>query len=142
MNPEIKVKKLHEDAVIPEYAHPGDAGMDLRCVEDVTVEPGQKVMIGTGLAFEVPEGFVPLFWDKSGLAIKHGLKILGGVFEYTYRGEYIVGMINLNDTAYEFKKGDKIVQLLIQPIATASIVEVEELSETSRGDGGFGSTGK
>ena len=138
---QIKIKKLHPDAVMPQYAHSGDAGMDLRAIEDVTLEPGQPVRIKTGLAIELPEGHVALLWDKSGLSTKHALKTLGGVIEHTYRGEYQVGMINLGREAYTFQAGDKIAQLLIQPIVTADPVEVAELSETERGAGSFGSTG-
>ena len=110
-------------------------------VEDITLEPGVPVRIPTGLSIELPEGYVALFWDKSGLATKHALKTLGGVIEHTYRGEYQVGMINLGDKPHTFAKGDKVAQLLIQPIVTAEIVETNELSESERGEDGFGSTG-
>lgn len=138
---QIKIKKLHSDAVMPQYAHPGDAGMDLRTVEDIVLEPGVPARIPTGLAVELPEGYVSLFWDKSGLATKHALKTLGGVIEHAYRGEYQVGMINLGKEPYHFKKGDKVAQLLIQAIVTAEPIETDELSETIRGESGFGSTG-
>lgn len=138
---QIKIKKLHPNAVIPSYAHVGDAGMDVRTVTDITLEPGIPVRIPTGLSMELPEGYVALIWDKSGLASKYGLKTLGGVIEHTYRGEYQVAMINLTQQPYEFKQGDKVAQLLIQPIVTADPIEVDQLSETERGDGSFGSTG-
>jgi len=138
---EIKIKKLHPNATLPEYALEGDAGMDLRCVEEITLEPGVPVRIKTGLAIEIPEGYVMLMWDKSGLATKHALKTLGGVIEHTYRGEHQVGMINLGKQNHTFYPGDKIAQMLIQPIITAVPVEVTELSETERGGAGFGSTG-
>ena len=139
---EIKIKKLHANATMPQYAHPGDAGMDVRCTETITLEPGQFTRIPTGISIELPEGYVALFWDKSGLATNHALKTLGGVVEHTYRGEYQVGMINLGTEPYTFQEGDKVAQLLIQPIVTAVPIEVDELSETVRGEGGFGSTGK
>lgn len=139
---EIKIKKLHPDAHIPEYAVAGDAGMDLRCIEQITLEPGVPVRIKTGLAIELPAGYVSLLWDKSGLSTKHALKTLGGVIEHTYRGEYQVGMINLGRENHTFYPGDKMAQMLIQPIVTAQPVEVTELSETERGGGAFGSTGK
>ncbi len=135
----IKIKKLHPDAVIPKYAHEGDAGLDLHSVEDVILRPFERKVVGTGLSIELPEGFVSLIWDKSGVASK-GIKSMGGVIEYTYRGEYKIILINFSDEIYEIKKGEKIAQLLIQPIKTAEVEISEELSETSRGEGGFGST--
>jgi len=138
----IKIKKLDPSAVIPEYAVVGDAGMDLRTIEQITLEPGVPTRIKTGLAIELPEGYVALLWDKSGLATKYGLKTLGGVVEYTYRGEYQVGIINLTNKPYTFQPGDKVAQLLIQPIVTVEPVEVLELSDTERGTRAFGSTGK
>lgn len=136
----IKVKKINPDATIPKYAHPGDAGMDLFSCEDYTLKLGERKLFGIGLQIELPEGYVSLIWDKGGVANK-GIKIMGGVIEHTYRGEYSVILLNTSDKDYEIKKGDKIAQLLIQPIVTAEIVEVEELNKTSRGEGGFGSTG-
>jgi len=133
---------MDPEAVLPKYAHSFDAGMDIFALENVTINPGQSVGIKTGLSFEVPEGYVGLVWDKSGLSIKHGLKILGGVLDSGYRGELIVGMINLGKEPYVFEKGHKLTQLLIQPIVITEIKEVEDLSETERGQGGLGSTGK
>ncbi len=137
----VKIKKLKPEAVIPTYAHPGDAGMDLYSCEDYTLKAGERKLFGTGLSIELPEGYVSLFWDKSGLAAKQGLTVLAGVIEYTYRGEYGVVLLNTSDKEVEIKKGQKIAQLLIQPICTAEIQEVTELSESSRGTSGFGSTG-
>lgn len=139
---QIKIKKLHVDAVMPEYAHPGDAGMDIRTITDAVLGPGEFTRIPTGLSIELPEGYVALIWDKSGLATNYALITLGGVIEHTYRGEYQIGVINLGTEPYTFRKGDKIAQLLIQPVVTAEPVEVDELSETVRGTGAFGSTGK
>ncbi len=142
MTIEIKVKKIHPDSIIPKYAHPGDAGMDLFSIEDnYTLKPLERKVFGTGLQFELPEGYVCLIWDKSGIASK-GIKTMGGVIEHTYRGEYKVILFNTTSENYEVKRGDKIAQLLIQPIETAKILEVNELNETPRGDGGFGSTGR
>jgi dUTP pyrophosphatase len=137
----IKIKKLSEDAIIPSYAHPGDAGLDLFSCEDCIIKPDEKYLISTGLSIELPEGYVGLVWDKSGIASKKAITTMAGVIEYTYRGEYKILMINLSKEDYIVKKGDKIAQLLIQPIMTAEIQVVDELSETSRGEGGFGSTG-
>jgi len=138
----IKIKKLNPEAVIPKYAHVGDAGMDLFSIEDKVLKPMERYAVGTGISMEYPEGFCTLIWDKSGLAINHGIKTMGGVIEPNYRGEYKVIMINLSDKDFEIKKGQKIAQVLIQPIVCGEIEEVDELSDTNRGHGGFGSTGK
>jgi len=137
----IKIKKLHPDAKLPCYAHEGDAGLDLFSTEDKIILPKERALISTGISVEMPEGFVALVWDKSGLAAKSGITTLAGVIEYTYRGEYKIALLNTSDQEHIIKKGDKIAQLLIQPIATADIQETTELSETQRGDGAFGSTG-
>ena len=137
----IKIKKLNPEAIIPSYAHPGDAGLDLYSVEDLVLNPGERATIATGLAIELPEGYVSLIWDKSGLASKNGIKTMGGVIEHTYRGEYKIIMFNSSKEKFEIKKCQKIAQLLVQPIITVEIEEVSELNDTSRGTGGFGSTG-
>jgi dUTP pyrophosphatase len=139
---QILVKKLNPEAKVPQYAHPGDAGMDLFSLEEVSIEPGEIKGIKTGIAVEIPHGFVGLFWDKSGLSIKNGLKVMGGVIDSCYRGELIVGMKNLGEKEYVFEKGHKVAQMLIQPVEIVDIVETEELVDSSRGEGGFGSTGK
>jgi len=136
----IKIKKLNLEAIIPSYAHEGDAGMDIFSCEDVIIKPNERHLVSTGISIELPEGYVALVWDKSGVANK-GIKSMGGVIEYTYRGEYKIILYNTSKEPYEIKKAQKIAQLLIQPIITAEIQEVLELSETKRGDGGFGSTG-
>ncbi|HYC83486.1 MAG TPA: dUTP diphosphatase [Candidatus Paceibacterota bacterium] len=139
---EIRIKKVHSEAIIPRFAHPGDAGMDLFAVEETIIAPGERVQIPTGLAFELPDGHVGLVWDKSGLSHNHGLKTLGGVLDAGYRGELLVGLVNLSTEIYTIERGDKIAQLLIQKIERPDIVEMAELSDSSRGIGGFGSTGK
>jgi dUTP pyrophosphatase len=138
----LLIKKLFSDAKVPEYAHLGDAGMDLFSYEDTTIQSGERVSVGTGIAMEIPQGFVGLVWDKSGLAFKHGLKTAGGVVDSGYRGEVKVCIMNTSEETYTIKKGDKIAQMLIQSVESPTIEEVEELSDTSRGEGGFGSTGK
>ncbi len=137
----IKIKKVQQNSIIPKYAREGDAGMDLFSCEDSVINPGERKLINTGLSIELPQGFVSLIWDKSGLAAKKGITTLGGVIEHTYRGEYGVILLNTSNETHEVKSGEKIAQLLIQPIVTAEIEEAEELSETVRGSGGFGSTG-
>lgn len=138
----LKVKKLQPEAILPSYAHGWDAGMDLFCIENVTLAPGQVGRIKSGIAVEIPDGFVGLCWDKSGLSMNHSIKVLGGVIDSGFRGELIFGVINLGKEEYVFKKGDKVLQMLIQKVEKMDIVESEELSETDRGEKGFGSTGK
>ncbi|MGB2580564.1 MAG: dUTP diphosphatase [Minisyncoccia bacterium] len=139
---EIKVKKLHKDAKIPTYAHHGDAGFDLYAIESVSIPIGARVLVGTGIAIEIPDGYVGLIWDKSGLSMVHGLKNLGGVIDAGYRGEIKAGVVNLSDEDYTITAGHKVAQMLIQKVERADIKEATELSDTSRGHGGFGSTGK
>ncbi len=138
----LKIKRLTEDAKIPNCAHPGDAGLDLYATEDVTLVPNERKAVPTGIAMEIPDGYAGLMWDKSGLSIKHGLKTLGGVIDSGYRGEVLVGIINLSGEEYTIRKGEKIAQMIIQKKETIEVEEASELSETARGEGGFGSTGK
>lgn len=138
----IQVKRLTETAKIPAFAHHDDAGMDLFASEAITLEAGERGQIKTGIALAIPEGYVGLVWDKSGISHKLGVKVLGGVIDAGYRGEILVGMINLSDTAHTFQVGDKITQILIQKVEHPDVEEVEVLSETIRGEQGFGSTGK
>lgn len=138
----LKVKKLNFLAKMPSYAHPGDAGMDIFSSEHVSLDPGRYLAISTGIAVEIPKGYVGLIWDKSGLSTNHGLKILGGVIDSGYRGEVRIGIINLSSKVYTFEAGDKVAQMLIQKIESPKIIEVKSLTETKRGGKGFGSTGK
>jgi dUTP pyrophosphatase len=139
---EIKIRKINKDAKIPSYAHPGDAGMDLFGLEDFKLMPGKNHIFSLGIALEIPQGFVGIVKDKSGLSAKYQIHVLGGVFDSGYRGEYLINLINLGTKPYEFKKGDKIAQLIIFPIASAELYETKELSNTSRGEGHYGSTGR
>jgi len=138
---EIKVKKLHSDAIIPNYAHPGDAGMDIYSNEDIIIYPKERRAVKTGISIQLPEGYVALVWDKSGMAFNFGLTTLAGVMDSGYRGEYQITILNTTTSPYEVKKGQKIAQILIQPIEHAEVIETQELEDSSRGDGGFGSTG-
>ena len=138
----IKIKKLHLDAQIPKYAHEGDAGLDLYTVEAFELEPGERKSIPLGIAIEIPDGYVGLMWDKSGLSHKYGIKSFGGVIDSGYRGEIHAGVMNLSDKYFKFEKGHKIAQLLIQKIEQVDFEEVKELSDSLRGEGGLGSTGK
>ena len=138
----IKIKKLKPDAVIPSYAHPGDAGLDLFSLENYELKAGERKILDLGFALEFPEGYVALVKDKSSLPKNAGLHTMGGVFDAGYRGEYNINLINLSDKPYEITKGDKIAQLVIVPVAQAELEESEKLSDTSRGEGRFGSTGR
>jgi dUTP pyrophosphatase len=138
----ILFKKLHQEARIPHYAHPGDAGMDVYTNEAKTLQPDERHAFSTGVCMEIPEGYVALVWDRSGRAIKEGLKTMAGVIDSGYRGEVKIALLNTSTTPVSINPGDKIAQILIQAIERAEIQEVAELSDTQRGEGGFGSTGK
>ena len=138
----IKFKKLHPAAIPPSYAHPGDAGMDFFALEKTALKPGERKAIRTGISIEIDEGYAGLFWDKSGIAIREGLKTIGGVIDAGYRGEILIGMINLSDKEYVFEAGHKVAQMLVQKVEHCQIKEASGLSQTKRGTGGFGSTGK
>lgn len=137
----ISVKKLYSASRMPTYAHPHDAGMDLYSCEDITIASRERRAVGTGVALEIPEGYVGLVWDKSGRALHDGLSTLAGVVDASYRGEIKVVLLNCTDHTVIIAAGEKIAQMLIQPVVHATLFEVRELSETLRGDGGFGSTG-
>ncbi len=139
---QIKVKKLDPAAKSPCFAHDDDAGLDLFSLRDWIVKPdGQVYKIDTGLAFEIPAGFVGLIWDKSGISLK-GIKTVGGVIDSGYRGDITVGVVNLSKKDYVINAGDKIAQILIQKVEHPDVVEVKELSVSKRGDKRYGSTGR
>jgi dUTP pyrophosphatase len=127
---------------LPGYAHPGDVGLDLYSLEDFELKPGERHIFLSGFALEFPPGYMAKVLDKSGLAKNYGLHALGGVFDAGYRGEYNVNLINLGQEPYQIKTGDKIAQLVILPCEQAEFEETEELGESSRGEGKFGSTGR
>jgi dUTP pyrophosphatase len=140
----IEIRRLDPSTPLPEYAHPGDAGMDLRAASDVRIDPGERVLVPTGIALAIPEGFAGFVQPRSGLAIKSGLGILNapGLIDSHYRGEIKVIAINMDPREpISISKGDKIAQLVIQPVVRAELAEVDELGDTTRGEGGFGSTG-
>jgi dUTP pyrophosphatase len=137
----IRIKKLHPEARIPKYAREDDAGMDLYSLEKITLQPNAREAIPTGISMAIPRGYVGLVWDKSGIAAKYGIKTMAGVIDAGYRGEVIIIVHNLSSASYTFEKGSKVAQMLIQPVEQRKIVEVDELEDTQRGKGGFGSTG-
>ena len=142
----IRIKKLNENAIIPTYGTEFSAGADLYALpgECITVEPHKTVMIHTGLAMEIPEGYAGLIFARSGLASKRGLAPANkvGVVDPDYRGEFMVALHNHTDEPKTVEGGERIAQLVIVPFITASFVVADELSDTVRGAGGFGSTGK
>lgn len=142
--PVLAVKRLHADAVLPAYAHRGDAGLDLAAVEDVVLEPGERAAVATGLAMAIPEGWVGLVHPRSGLARRHGVTVTNapGTIDAGYRGEVQVLLVNLGQEPVELGAGERIAQLLLQRVGHAEVVEVHELEDTARGEGGFGSTGR
>ena len=164
----VKIKRLHPDAVITQYAKPGDAGFDLVAVEDIIVKPGETVKVPTGLAFELPEGYELQIRPRSGITLKTKLRVQLGTVDAGYRGEIGVIVDNIAEDPFEnvvpylshidgndyrtdgeiypnetyiIRKGDKIAQGVIAPIQHAEFIEVDELSDSERGAGGFGSTG-
>ena len=141
---DIHLVRLDPDLPLPAYAHPGDAGADLLTTVDVTLRPGERAMVPTGIALALPEGYVALVHPRSGLAARHGLSIVNtpGTIDAGYRGEIKVMLIN-HDPAepIELRRGDRIAQLVVQRFERARFVEVTELPDSSRGDGGYGSTG-
>lgn len=141
-NMHIKIKKLNKDVKLPNYAHPGDVGLDLYSLEDYDLKPGERKVFFNGFALEFENGYAAIVKDKSSLPNKAGIHTMGGVFDAGYRGEYNTQLINLGQETYHITKGDKIAQLVIFPVAIAELKEVDELNQTSRGEGRFGSTGK
>jgi len=142
----LQVKKLKPNALLPIRATEGSAGADLRACIDapVTLWPGRRELIPTGIAMEIEPGWVGLQFGRSSLGAKHGVTLSNavGVIDSDYRGEVHVALINLGEKPYHVQHGERIAQLVLVPTACASIVEVDELSDTGRGTGGFGSTGK
>ncbi len=138
----IKIQKTHKEIKTPNYAHKGDAGADIYSAEeDYTLKPGERKGFKTGIKMEIPKGYAALFWDKSGLAINHGIKTMGGVIDSTYRGEFVVILKNLGEVEYKIEKYSKISQILIQKVEEVEFEEVGRLENTERNDRGFGSTG-
>jgi dUTP pyrophosphatase len=135
---------LDPELEAPSYAHPGDAGADLRAREDVVLLPGERKLVPTGVAIALPDGFVALIHPRSGLATKHGLTIVNapGTVDAGYRGEISVTLLNTDSTQpIELRRGDRIAQMVIQRVEHAQFIPVSELSGSVRGTGGFGSTG-
>jgi dUTP pyrophosphatase len=142
----LKVKRLPHCRDLPRYATPGSAGMDLTAAipEKLTLEPGKRVGIPTGIVLEIPPGYEGQMRPRSGLAAKAGITLSNsvGTIDSDYRGEVVALVINHGETSYTFEPGERIAQLLITPVPRVEIVEVEETNASERGEGGFGSTGR
>ena len=140
----LKIKKLNSKAVIPSYQTEEAAGFDLHSIENTVINPGERKLIGTGLAFEIERGYEVQIRPRSGLAFKHGITVLNspGTIDSDYRGEIKVLLINLGSEPFDIKCGERIAQAVVAPVIQAEIEEVKNLSNTERGSGGFGSTGK
>lgn len=135
--------RLSDCAELPRYAHEGDAGLDLRITHDVTLNPGERATVGTGLAVEIPQGCVGLVFPRSGLASKHGITLSNsvGVIDSGYRGEIGATLLNQSDETATLDAGTRVCQLIVMPFVPCELVPCEELTETERGAAGFGSTG-
>lgn len=140
MDLNVRIKRLYDDVEVPAYAKEGDVGLDMRARATHTIEPGEYATFFVGFALEFPSGYAALVMDKGGRA-QAGLHTMGGVFDAGYRGEYNVQLINHGTEPYTVEEGEKIAQLVIVPIAHAVFEEVDELSDSVRGEGRFGSTG-
>jgi dUTP pyrophosphatase len=141
---EVLLLRLDTGLEPPAYAHPGDAGADLRCTEDFVLAPGERRLVGTGVAVALPEGYAAFVHPRSGLAARHGITLVNapGTVDAGYRGEIKVCLLNTDPKqAVAFSRGDRIAQLVVQPVSTARFVPVAELPTSVRGGGGHGSTG-
>lgn len=139
----LKIKKLNEDAIIPNFAHKGDAGMDLYSIEEVNIPSTESRLIKTGISIQLPKNTEAQVRPRSGLALKHSVTVLNtpGTIDEGYRGEIGIILINHGKEEFTVTKGMKIAQMVVKPIYDINIEEVKELNDTDRGQGGFGSTG-
>jgi dUTP pyrophosphatase len=140
----VQIRRLDPGLPLPAYTHPGDAGADLRAASDVTLAPGERALVPTGVAIALPVGYVGLVHPRSGLAARHGISIVNapGTVDAGYRGEVLVNLVNLDAREpFTVRRGDRIAQLVVQQVETVELLEVRSLPPSTRGDGGFGSTG-
>ncbi len=138
----LKFKLLSPDAKLPQYAHDSDAAFDIYATETVSLKPGERAIIKTGLASEIPEGWFVSLRDRSGNAAKFGLHVLAGVIDAGYTGEWGIITVNLGQEEHVIEVGDKIAQGILHECRHPEIIQIKELGDTERGDGGFGSTGR
>ena len=143
--PELPVLRLDPGLPLPAYAHPGDAGADLRAAADVVLPPGGRATVGTGIAIAVPDGYAAFVHPRSGLAARHGITLVNapGTVDAGYRGEVRVVLLNTDPSEpFTVHRGDRIAQLVVQPVTRVSFLDAAELPPTPRGEGGFGSSGR
>ncbi|MEO3885602.1 dUTP diphosphatase [Nonomuraea sp. B5E05] len=143
--PEVLIQRLDEELPMPSYAHPGDAGADLYAVEDVELMPGERAVVGTGVAIALPDGYAAFVHPRSGLASRHGVTLVNapGTVDAGYRGEIRVTLINTDaKEPFRLRRGDRIAQLVVQRVERAAFYEVQRLPGSVRGANGFGSTGR
>ena len=140
---DLRIRRLSPDAILPSAAHPGDAGLDLHAAAALTIAPGAWATVPTGIVIELPPGTEAQVRPRSGLAIKHGLTCLNspGTIDSDYRGEIMVILVNLGTDEQVIQPGDRIAQLVFNKVEQAELILVQQLNDTSRGDGGFGHTG-
>jgi len=142
---DVLVRRLDPDVALPSYAHPGDAGLDLVTTVDAVVPPGERVLLPTGIAIALPEGYAAFVHPRSGLAVKYGVSLVNapGTIDAAYRGEIAVSLVNLDPRdAVTLRRGDRVAQLVIQRVEHAVLHEVDVLPGSDRGEGGFGSSGR
>jgi len=138
----ILIQKLTPDAIVPSYAQAGDIGMDISSNVDVIIPAKSRIIVSTGFAMALPDGYAGLIWDRSGMSAKHGITTMGGVIDPNYRGEWCVILYNTTDQDYQIHKGDRIAQVIIQRVDQMPCEVVAKLPATNRGANGFGSSGR
>ena len=137
----IKIKRLDKSIELPKFQREGDAALDIRSSEDCVLKVGERRVVKTGLIFEIPLGYAGLIWDRGGMAAKHGIHTMAGVLDSNYRGELMIVLKNLSEEDFNIEKGMRIAQMLIQKVENMDVEEVEEVSDTNRGEGRFSSSG-
>lgn len=138
----LKVKRLSPNSILPNKSHPTDAGWDLHSLDSHTIKPNERRILNTGIALDIPAGYVGLIWPRSGLATKQGIDVFAGVVDSGYHGEVKVCLYNSSNTKVSVMGGDRVAQILFQKIGNITIVEAVELDSSVRGDDGFGSSGR
>ncbi len=139
----IPLQRLDDGLPIPAHAHPGDSGVDLYAREPVRLDAGMRAVVPTGIAVAIPDGFAGLVTPRSGLAARHGISVVNGpgLVDSGYRGEIKVVLVNLSDESFDIERGDRIAQFVVIPVSVQEFIPVDELPDSTRGSGGFGSTG-
>ncbi len=139
---EVKIQLLKKGAQVPSYGRNGDAGFDLYSIEDYVLQPGERHVFNVGFALELPAGTAGLVWDRSGMAVKHGIHSLAGVIDSNYRGELGITLYNTSQQPWECRKGDRIAQMLVQSVERVTLRQAAELSASERGGNAYLSSGR